>query len=55
MLNRKKLKHATASHTMPYNERIRNYNAEKQSALLLATSTEEVERIVHYLRKKWGV
>jgi len=55
MLNRKKAKHAEPKYAMPYNERIRNYNAEKQSALLLATSTEEVERIVHYLRKKWGV
>ena len=48
-------KHATPAYTMPYNERIRNYNAEKQSALLLATSQEEVDRIITYLRKKWGV
>lgn len=41
--------------TMPYNERIRHYNEEKQSALLMATSSEEVERIVHILRKKWAV
>ena len=40
---------------MPYNERIRNYNTEKQSALLLATTQEEVDRIVRFLRKKWNV
>lgn len=51
----KKLKHAVAKHTMDYQERIRNYNAEKQSALILATNQEEVDRIIRYLRKKWGV
>ena len=55
MLMFKKPKHAEPKYTMPYNERIRNYNAEKQSALLLATSQEEVDRIITYLRKKWGV
>ena len=55
MLNRKKAKHAEPKYTMPYNERIRNYNAEKQSALILATNQDEVERIITYLRKKWAV
>lgn len=45
----------TKKPTMPYNERIRRYNEEKQSALLLATNQEEVERIVRILRKKWAV
>ena len=41
--------------TMPYNERIRHYNEEKQSALLMATTQEEVEKIIYILRKKWAV
>lgn len=41
--------------TMPYNERIRRYNEEKQSALLMATSQEEVDGIIRILRKKWAV
>ena len=41
--------------TMPYNERIRRYNEEKQSALLMATSQEEVNKIIYVLRKKWAV
>ena len=55
VLNRKKAKHAEPKYTMPYNERIRNYNAEKQSALILATNQDEVDRIITYLRKKWSV
>lgn len=55
MLNRKKAKHAEPKYAMPYNERIRNYNAEKQSALILATNQDEVDRIITYLRKKWAV
>ena len=52
---KKKARHATAAYTMPFNERIKHYNEEKQSALLLATTQEEVDRIIHYLRKKWNV
>ena len=52
---KRKAKHAEVAYTMPYNERIRHYNEEKQSALILATTQEEVERIIHYLRKKWLV
>ena len=52
---KQRLKHAEPKYTMPYNERIRQYNAEKQSALLLATTQEEVDRIVRFLRKKWAV
>lgn len=40
---------------VPYNERIRKYNEEKQSALLMATTQEEVDRIIYILRKKWAV
>lgn len=45
----------TKKNTMPYNERIRHYNEEKQSALLMATTQEEVEKIIYILRKKWAV
>lgn len=55
MLMCKKPKHAEQKYTMPYNERIRNYNSEKQSALILATNQDEVDRIITYLRKKWAV
>ena len=51
----KKPKHATAKHTMPYNERIRMYASEKNSAIELCTTQEEVDRVLRYLRKKWGV
>ena len=51
----KKPKHATAKHTMPYNQRVLNYNLEKQSALTLAIDAEEADRIIRYLRKKWGI
>ena len=55
MLMCKKPKHATVKHTMPYNQRVLNYNLEKQSALTLASDAEEVDRIIRYLRKKWGI
>ena len=55
MLMCKKLKHATAKHTMPYSQRIQNYNFEKQSALTMATTPDEADRIIRYLRKKWAV
>ena len=51
----KKPKHATAKHAMPYSQRIQNYNLEKQSALSLASTPEEADRIIRYLRKKWNV
>lgn len=51
----KRLKHATAKHTMPYDQRILNYNLEKQSALSLASTPEEADHIIRYLRKKWGI
>ena len=51
----KKPKHATAKHTMPYNQRVLNYNLEKQSALSLAINAEEADRIIRYLRRKWGI
>lgn len=38
-----------------YNTRIREYNREKQVALLGCQTPEEVERVVEYLRKKWNV
>lgn len=38
-----------------YNTRIREYNREKQTALLGCESQEEVERVIAYLRKKWAV
>ena len=51
----KKPKHASPAYTMPYNERIRHYNEEKQSALLIANTQEEVDRVIRILRKKWNV
>lgn len=38
-----------------YNTRIREYNREKQTALLGCENQEEVERVIAYLRKKWAV
>ena len=38
-----------------YNTRIREYNREKQTALLGCETQEEVERVVKYLRYKWKV
>lgn len=38
-----------------YNARIREYNREKQTALLGFDSQEEVERLIAYLRKRWNV
>ena len=38
-----------------YNERIYNFNKEKQTALLGCQSQAEVERVIEYLRKKWNV
>ena len=38
-----------------YNTRIREYNREKQTALLGCESQEEVERVIAYLRKRWNV
>ena len=38
-----------------YNTRIREYNREKQTALLGCETQEEVERIVKRLREKWRV
>jgi hypothetical protein len=40
---------------LPYNERIRRYNEEKQSALLLCTTQDEVDEIIRKMRKKWSV
>ena len=40
---------------LPYAERIRRYNEEKQSAILLASSSQEVEWIIQILQKKWRV
>lgn len=51
----KKSKHVSPKYTMPYNQRILNYNMEKQSALTLASNAEEADRIIRYLRHKWGV
>jgi len=51
----RKPKHATAKHIMPYNERIRMYASEKNSALELCTTQEEVDRVLRFLRKKWAV
>ena len=48
-------KGVTKKPSLPYNERIRHYNEEKQSALLMATTQEEVDRIIYILRKKWSV
>lgn len=38
-----------------YNERIREYNREKQTALLGCETQQQVERVIEYLRKKWRV
>ena len=38
-----------------FQTRIREYNREKQTALLGCESQEEVERVIAYLRKKWAV
>lgn len=51
----KKPKHASPRYSMPYNQRILNYNLEKQSALSVAVDAEEADRIIRYLRKKWKV
>lgn len=48
-------KFKTPKIAMPYNERIKKYNEEKQSALLMCTTQEEIERVVFFLRKKWAV
>lgn len=39
----------------PYEERIREYNREKQTALLGCETQEQVERVVKTLREKWNV
>lgn len=49
------MKKKVRTNPMPYNERIRHYNEEKQSALLMATTQAEVEEIIYRLRKKWAV
>lgn len=38
-----------------YQERIYQYNKEKQVALLGCETQEEVERVIKYLRDKWKV
>lgn len=38
-----------------YQTRIREYNTEKQIAILNCNSQEEVERVIKYLRDKWKV
>lgn len=38
-----------------YNERIREYNREKQTALLGCETQEQIERVVKTLREKWNV
>jgi hypothetical protein len=55
VLTNKKPKHALPKYDMPYNQRILNYNLEKQSALSLASTPEEADRIIRYLRRKWGI
>ena len=55
MLMCKKPKHDLPKYDMPYNQRVLNYNLEKQSALSLASTPEEADRIIRYLRKKWGI
>ena len=42
-------------YNLPYDRRILNYNLEKQSALSIATTPEEADRVIRYLRKKWRV
>ena len=50
-----KKKNDSARYNLPYDRRILNYNLEKQSALSIATSPEEADRVIRYLRKKWRV
>ena len=50
-----KQKNTNPAKGLPYNQRILNYNFEKQSALQLASNAEEADRIIRYLRKKWGI
>lgn len=38
-----------------YQERIYNYNKEKQTAMLGCETQEQAERVIAYLRKKWKV
>ena len=38
-----------------YQTRIREYNREKQTALLGCEAPEQVEKVIAYLRKKWAV
>ena len=38
-----------------YQTRIREYNREKQTALLGCETQEEVDRAIKYLRDKWRV
>ena len=38
-----------------FQTRIREYNREKQTALLGCENQEEVTRVIAYLRKKWNV
>lgn len=45
----------SAVYNLPYDRRILNYNLEKQSALSIATTPEEADRVIRYLRKKWRV
>lgn len=51
----KKPKHVSPKHDMPYNQRVLNYNLEKNSALTMASTPEEADRIIRYLRKKWAI
>lgn len=51
---RKKQKHPSI-YSMPYHQRVQNYNYEKQSALTLASTPGEADRIIRYLRRKWGI
>lgn len=39
----------------PYEERIKEYNREKQVALLGCETQEQVERVIKTLREKWCV
>ena len=39
----------------PYEVRIREYNREKQTALLGCETQEQIDRVIEYLRKKWRV
>jgi len=39
----------------PYEQRIREYNREKQTALLGCETQEQVERVIKTLREKWCV